>query len=134
MENIYVMKKIMKKILAVLLTLSLLLTGCSSNEETVEDQDSITVSYVDVEGETVDEKEIPFDEDDTLVGLMEDNFENVSVEYGMIMTLEDYETPDDWSTFLCIYVDDEMSEVGIEDIELVDGMEVSFVVTEYSYE
>ena len=34
---------------------------------------------------------------------------------------------------LDIYVNDEMSQVGIEDIVLEDGMKISFVMTEYEY-
>ena len=49
----------------------------------------------------------------------------------MIMSIEDYNTPSDWSTFLSIYVDDEMSMVGLADIVFTDGTKISLIITEY---
>ena len=47
------------------------------------------------------------------------------------MTFEDYVTPSDWSTFISIYVNDEMSMVGLNDIKFEDGTKISFIITEY---
>ena len=60
---------------------------------------------------------IKFNEGDTLVKLLQDNYDNVTIENGMIMTFEDYVTPSDWSSYICIYVNDEMSMVGILEIQ-----------------
>ena len=87
--------------------------------------------YVDVEGKTVIDEKLEFNEGQTLVEILQENFDNVVVENGMIMTFEDYVTPADWSSYICIYVNDEMTMVGIMDIEFEDGTKISFVITEY---
>ena len=69
-----------------------------------------------------------------LVDLVSNNFSNVTFDNGMIMSIEDYVTPADWSTFLSIYVDGEMSMVGLNDIVFKDGTKISFIITEYNYE
>jgi len=50
---------------------------------------------------------------------------------GMIMSIETFTTPSDWSTFISIYVNDEMSMVGLLDIKFEDGTKISFINTEY---
>lgn len=91
----------------------------------------ITVEVVALDGEVIKSEEIGFNAGDELISLVEENFENVLIENGMIMNIENYETPSDWSTFLSIYVDNEMSMVGIADIEFSDGTIISFRITEY---
>lgn len=49
------------------------------------------------------------------------------------MSIDVLTTPEDWSTFICIYVDNEMSNVGILDIQFTDGTLISFVDTEVIY-
>lgn len=91
----------------------------------------ITVEVVELDGNVMKTKEIGFNAGDELVSLVEENFDNVLIENGMIMNIENYITPSDWSTFLSIYVDNEMSMVGIADIEFTDGTVISFRITEY---
>lgn len=93
----------------------------------------IQVELVDLEG-NARTKSIAFEEGDTLVSLIESNYENVVIEDGMIMTIEDFTTASDWSTFISIYVNDEMSMVGIKEIEFTDGTKISFIMTEFVYE
>ena len=92
----------------------------------------INVEVVGVDGSLIKEKEISFIEGDLLVDLVNNNFNNLVYENGMIMAIEEYTTPADWSTFLSIYVDDEMSMVGISDIVFKDGTKISFIITEYN--
>ena len=91
----------------------------------------LEVLLVDLDGKTTVEKEIDFKEGDTLQYLLEENFSNVVIENGMLMSIEDFTTAPDWSTFISIYVDNEMSMVGLLDIEFTDGTIISFVMTEY---
>ena len=91
----------------------------------------LEVLLVDLDGKTTAEKEIDFKEGDTLQYLLEENFSNVVIENGMLMSIEDFTTAPDWSTFISIYVDNEMSMVGLLDIEFTDGTIISFVMTEY---
>ena len=93
----------------------------------------IQVKLIDLEGNITKEKEIEFDKGDTLQYLLEENFDNVVIENGMLMSIENFTTPLDWSTFISIYVDNEISPVGLLDIEFKDGTLISFVMTEFSY-
>lgn len=94
----------------------------------------ITVEVIGLDGDTIKEKELEFNEGDLLMDLIEDNFENVTYQNGMIMTIENYQTPADWSTFISIYVDDKMSEVGLAEIKFVDGTKISLIITEYNFD
>ena len=93
----------------------------------------ITVTIVDIKGTTVSEKEIPFNKGDELVPLLEKNYDNVVVDNGMLLSIDTLTTPEDWSEFICIYVDGNMSEVGILEIPFSDETEISFVMSELSY-
>ena len=94
---------------------------------------SIDVEIINLEGNKINKKKIPFNNGDSLVSLLETNFDNVVIEDGMIMSIDALTTPEDWSTFICIYVDNEMSNVGILDIQYTDGTLISFVDTEVIY-
>lgn len=91
----------------------------------------ITVEVINLDNEVVKTKEITFKENDELTILIENNFNNVTYQNGMIMSIENYNTPADWSTFISIYVDNEMSEVGLSDIEFKDGTKISLIITEF---
>ena len=92
---------------------------------------SIQVVLVDLDGTIVSEKEIEFNKGDSLLDLISENYENVVEEDGMILSIDSFTTPSDWSTFISIYVNDEMSMVGIKDIEFTDGTKISFVNTKF---
>ena len=92
----------------------------------------ITVEYVDVEGNVKKQKEIAFEKGDSLTSLIEENFENVTFDNGMLMTIEDFITPPTWQYFIYVLVDDEASQVGIEDIEFTDGTKITLMVTMFS--
>ena len=94
---------------------------------------TVTVEITDVSGECIRKVSLEFYEDDTLRGLVENNFNNVVINDGMLMAIENYITPSDWSTYICIYVNDVMSEVGINDIDLKDGDIISFRITELTW-
>lgn len=94
---------------------------------------TIKVSIVNLEGTTINEKTIEFNNGDDLVELLTNNFENVYVDNGFLYTIDKLTTPEDWSTFICLYVDGEMSMVGITEVVYTDGTEISFVDTVMSY-
>ena len=123
----------MKKIVLSIVAIAVLAFGIFyfASPKTADSLGMVKVELVNLEGEEVKTVESQFVEEDTLVGIVENNFENVVIENGMILAMEDYVTPEDWSTFLAIYTNGEMSMVGIEEIVLEDGLEVSFVVTEF---
>ena len=93
----------------------------------------IQVELVALDGSIIKEKTIEFNEGDTLEQLLKDNFCNVVFDNGMLMAIEDYTTPSDWSTFISVYVDDEMSMVGLLEVHFTNGTKISLVITEFSY-
>lgn len=94
---------------------------------------TITIKVIELEDVLVKEKDITFYEGDTLTQLVKSNFSNVVIDNGMVMSIESITTPNDWSTYICIYQNDVMSNFGINDIEFQDGDIVSFVNTVNSY-
>lgn len=101
------------------------------NAFTSSDSGDILVEYVDAEDNVVKQKVIKFNKGDLLVELIKENFENVTLDNGMIMTIEDFITPNDWSYFISIYVDDKMSNVGINQIQFKGGMKISLKITKF---
>lgn len=94
---------------------------------------SIQIEVVDVNEEIIKSKKITYNDGDTLVSLVEDNFDNVTITTGMLMTIETLTTPSDWSTFICIYINGEMSNEGINDLGFSDGDKISFIMTLNTY-
>ena len=90
----------------------------------------IQIVLVDLDGTTVSDKKIEFNVGDTLDQLLKKNYENVVITDGMIMSIKTFTTPSDWSTFISINVNDEMSMVGLFDIKFEDEKN-SFIYTEY---
>lgn len=130
--NDYKKKLIIKIVLSVVCVAVIMFIAIAARNAFVSKADGeIQVVYVDIEGNTISEKQIEFKEGDTLIKLLQDNFKNVTLNDGMIMTFEDFVTPTDWSQFISIYVNDEMSMVGILDIKFEDGTKISLVITEY---
>jgi hypothetical protein len=125
------MKKLLVTVVAVIV-LALGVVAISSNF-TSKGLGEIQVELVDLEGNK-ESKTIVFNEGDTLVSLIEENYDNVVIEDGMLMSIEDFTTARDWSTFISINVDDEMSMLGIKEIEFTDGTKISFIMTEFIYD
>lgn len=92
---------------------------------------AITVEVIALDSSIIKTKEIAFNEGDSLIDLISNNFDNVTYDNGMIMSIEDFNTPNDWSKFLSIYVNDEMSNVGLADIVFTDGTKISLKITEF---
>lgn len=130
------MSKKFKKIVLTIISLLVLVLGSLylSNNFTSKTKGDVLIELIDIEGNISDSRQIEYQEGDTLVSLVESNYDNVLIENGMLMTIKDFETASDWSTFISIYVDDEMSMVGINDIEFDDNTKVSFIMTEFVYE
>ena len=95
---------------------------------------SITIELINLDGSVKSSKEIEFNEGDELLTLLEENYENVVVENGMLMSIDTFTTASDWSTFISIDVNGEMSMVGLLEIEYEDGTIISFKLTEFIYE
>lgn len=118
-------------IYAIIALLILIISGISINKQYgSKHEGKIKVQLVNLNNEITLEKNIEFREGDTLINLLNENFENVKVENGMLMSIEDFYNADDYSTFISIYVDNELSMVGILDIEFEDGTIISFKMCE----
>ena len=102
-----------------------------NTEEKAKGDGAIIVELLDVDNSMIKSKDIIYFENDTLTQLITDNFDNVVFDKGMLMEIENYKTPADWSTFICVYVNGEMSMVGISDIVIANGMKISLIITEY---
>lgn len=104
---------------------------------------TITIIVVDEIGDVVHNNTYSFTEEDTLLGIMEENYavfcannqyqaDSCDTEVFMgrvILAIDDVET--DWlNTYLAIYINDEYSNYGIDDILLEDGNVYRFEFTE----
>lgn len=138
--NIVRIEKIMKqrKLIAIISSIVavVILVACIiliNNNYQAKYDGKIEIEVVDLDGDIIEEKRIKFASGDTLEGLITERFDDVVFEGGMLMDIEGYQTPDDWSTFICVYVDDKMSDVGISDIKFEDGTIISLRITENMY-
>ena len=102
-----------------------------NTEEKAKGDGTIIVELLDVDNSMIKSKDIIYYDGDVLTQLITDNFDNVVFDSGMLMEIKDYKTPADWSTFICVYVDGEMSMVGIDDIVIANGMKISLIITEF---
>jgi hypothetical protein len=127
--------KIILSIVAIVILAICVIIG--RNSYTVEYDGKIIVEVVDIDETVIKNKEIKFNEGDTLVKLISDNFKNVIVtgegEWQMIQKIETIENAADWSTYISIYVDDVESPVGIASIEFTDGTKISLKLIENPY-
>lgn len=132
------MKKIIFKVIISIIALAVLGTAIYFVTKAFEPKSdgTIVVEVIDLDGQTIKSKEIEFVVGDELTVLIQENFANVTYDDGMIVSIENYTTPSDWSTFLSLYVDDEMSMVGLAQVEFKDGTIISLRITKFdsSYE
>ena len=129
------MKNFKKIVLTIIALVVLVLGGMTFSKTFFSTSDgSITVELVELDGSIKSSKEIEFNEGEQLLTLIKNNYENVVVENGMLMSIDTFTTASDWSTFISINVNDEASMVGLNEIEYEDGMKLSFIMTEFIYE
>lgn len=96
----------------------------------------ITVRFIDENSEVIFSDELGFIQGDTLIELLEENFDNIDFSDGYLKSigeLKEYSTSTSlW--YISILVNGEYSEVGINLIELEDGMVISFEMAEYRWQ
>ena len=125
-------KKIIATVVAVIALVAVLFFFGQANKSDVAGE--LNVQLVNLEGEVVSDKEVEFKEEQTIVEVLEENYDNVVMKDGMLMSIEDFTTPTDWSTFIAILVDGEMSPVGLLEIDYQNIDLLTFQMTEMSYE
>ena len=122
----------MKKIVVVILLLVAMI-GTFFIIKNVNEADSegvIIVEVMDKDENVVKTKEIEFYAGDTLAELVKKNFDNVVINesnYGnLILCIETVET-DFTTSYISINVNGEPSMVGMDQIELIDGITITFI-------
>ena len=128
-------RKLIVSIIAIVVVVAavFMLKKPSQTNVVASNNESVEIEIVDIDGKQINDKSIEIEDGDTLASLVEENFDNVKIEDGFLYTIDKLTTPEDWSTFIAIYVNDEMAEVGINDIQLKDGDKYSFVDTKMEY-
>lgn len=105
--------------------------GITLGVKSAKDNGYITVEVKNLDDSILVSEEIAFKRGDQLMDLIQENFDNVTYNDGMIMSIDSYVTPADWSTFLWIYVDGKSSDVGLGQIEFTDGTVITLAITAY---
>ena len=116
--------------IALIIAACLLIGFVSFKAFTPNSDGTITVEVVKLDGTIDKSKDIDFNEGEKLVDLISENFDNFDYstsEFGTFVNgIESIKNASDFSTFVSIYVDDKMSEVGLDSIEFKDGTLISF--------
>jgi len=131
----------MKKFLILLLAASTL-AACQSQEKVQAEQeasssvsvsiDQVTIS-VTANGEKLSTAEVPFQEGDTLLEVMEDNFaiETADSDYGAFITsIEDYAQDDSQNLYWLFDVNGEMATVGASEYILEEDDQIDWYLGE----
>ena len=115
---------------------ALFIVGCSNEQDaadtseatsqTSQAQEEITATVeIEDEDQTVDEKEIETTTDETLMEVMQDNFD-IEEDSGMITTIEDIEQDEDENMYWTYTINDEMVNTGADETTLEDNDQVVF--------
>ena len=91
----------------------------------------ITISVQDENGKVLAEKEVGFKAGQTVADLLQANFENVTIDNGMLMTLESLTTPADFHTYIAFYINGEYAMEGVMTQPFADGDKIEFINTVY---
>ena len=131
----------MKKLVLIIIVLAAAAAGFLMSEIFVngDEEGTIDIVLIDKDGNTVKDITVTFDDEDTLLALLQEYFDvecadmsynpttcdNHPILGNVILTLDDVET--DWTnTYIAIYVDDEYSTFGVDNIPLDDRTEYRF--------
>ena len=126
--------KLLKAAISIIAVAVLVVCGLHVTKTfSVKDDGCIKVEIIDINDSLIKEKNVEFVKGDNIIDLIENNFDGVVYQDSMIMEIEGIKTPSDWSTFICIYINDEMSMVGLSEIEFRDGDKISFIETKMEY-
>lgn len=115
---------------------ALFIVGCSSEQDaadtseatsqTSQAQEEITATVeIEDEDQTVDEKEIETTTDETLMEVMQDNFD-IEEDNGMITTIEDIEQDEGENMYWTYTINEEMVNTGADETTLEDNDQVVF--------
>ena len=90
------------------------------------DEGKIEIILINLDGEEICKKEIKYSKNETLKEILENNFNHVVIENGMLMSIGELKTESDYKPYISILINDEESSKGILQIEFKDGMKITF--------
>ncbi|WP_217984676.1 DUF4430 domain-containing protein [Terribacillus saccharophilus] len=128
------MKKALHMLSALLLAAGIL-AGCGTAEQPQQNQQAeqqteqqVTVTLSE-DGEEISSKEVSFEEGDILLDVMKENFE-IEEDGGFITSIDGHAQDANANKYWLFTVNEEMSPVGANEVELKDGDEVVFNLQE----
>ncbi|WP_217988185.1 DUF4430 domain-containing protein [Terribacillus saccharophilus] len=128
------MKKALHMLSALLLVAGIL-AGCGTAEQPQQNQQAeqqteqqVTVTLSE-DGEEISSKEVSFEEGDILLDVMKENFE-IEEDGGFITSIDGHAQDANANKYWLFTVNEEMSPVGANEVELKDGDEVVFNLQE----
>ena len=133
MKKNNVIKIVLAVVAVIVIVLCSLFVSGKFDSRTARDG-SIEIKLVNLDGSVESDNTFQYASGATLVNILENNYSNVVITDNMLMSIEDFTTPDDWSSYIAIYVDGEMSQVGVNEINLFDYSVITFQMTEYTAE
>lgn len=95
---------------------------------------TICLEVYDINGDKKIDDDLDFEKNQTLIDLLKDNYSIVMGDgsyEGMVMEIEGYKSEPNNNIWLMIYVDGQYSLVGVNQIELKDGIVIAFKVEQY---
>lgn len=101
-----------------------------THRKEVDGQGTITFEVIDVDGTLLDKKTVRFEDKDSLLSLVEENYE-IELMYGMIIKIDALYTPNLSKEFIKIYQNCDATTVGISSVTFEDGDIFRFVLTEF---
>lgn len=127
---------ILKTIITIVLIVGLAV-GCGLllRKYTSKAEGTVYIQVINQDGKLVIDDKWSFNEGDTVLGVLQEHYEIRSDDsWGstFVYDINDVKTDGD-QYFLSLYVNDEMSIVGIDLVELVDGVIIKFEVTQNEY-
>ncbi|PAD22236.1 hypothetical protein CHH64_05460 [Terribacillus saccharophilus] len=121
--------------LSALLLAAGILAGCGTAEQPQQNQQAeqqteqqVTVTLSE-DGEEISSKEVSFEEGDILLDVMKENFE-IEEDGGFITSIDGHAQDANANKYWLFTVNEEMSPVGANEVELKDGDEVVFNLQE----
>lgn len=131
----------MKKLVLIIIVMAFAAAGFLMSEIFMagDEEGTIDIVLIDENGDTLQDISVSFGEDDTLLSILEEHFdvecadisyqpstcENHPLLGNVVLSLDDVET--DWfNTYIAIYVNNEYSTYGVDDIPLEDESEYRF--------
>lgn len=122
-------KKIIKIATTVLAALILILVIIfNNNPYKSKEAGEIVIALVDIDENIISNRNIKYSKYNTFEDILKENY-TVKIDNGFLMEIDSLVTPQDFSSFICLYHNDKMAETGVNKIKFKNGDNFSFVMT-----